>query len=160
MHGADRIGDPAALSALGITSVIDRPAVGSHMQEHVRVPVAFRTTVPSFNRDARGIRLLREVVEYLRHHKGLLSVTASQVNGFVRSSPEVGRPDLQLVFRPSSGDYVDGRFVIHKYQGVMAMVGLDGVSVHTSRVFGRSAPRRAAGLVRSTKEASRPQRTK
>ncbi len=118
------IGDVAALSALGITPVIDRPAVGRNLQEHVRAQVAFRTTVPSFNRDARGLRLLRQVIEYLRHHKGLLSVTASQVNGFVRSSPEVERPDLQLVFRPSSGDYRDGRFVIHKYQGVMAMAGL------------------------------------
>ncbi|MEO7134203.1 MAG: GMC family oxidoreductase N-terminal domain-containing protein, partial [Vicinamibacterales bacterium] len=118
------IGDAAALGALGIATVIDRPAVGGNMQEHVRAPVAFRTTVPSFNRDARGIRLLREVVEYLRQHKGLLSVTASQVNGFVRSSPEVERPDLQLVFRPSSGDYRDGRFVIHKFQGVMALAGL------------------------------------
>jgi choline dehydrogenase len=46
------------------------------------------------------------------------------VNGFVRSSPEVDRPDLQIVFRPSSGDYAEGRYIVHDYQGVMAMVGL------------------------------------
>ena len=118
------IGDAAGLTALGIVPVIDRPAVGRNMQEHVRAPLAFRTRVPSFNRDTQGWRLLRSVIEYVRHHKGLLSVTASQVNGFVRSSPAVERPDLQLVFRPSSGDYRDGRFVIHKYDGVMAMAGL------------------------------------
>ena len=118
------IGDAAALAALGIAPLIDRPGVGRDMQEHVRAALAFRTTVPSFNRDATGLRLLHEVIEYLRHHKGLLAVTASQVNGFVRSSPELDRPDLQLVFRPSSGDYRNGRFVIHKHQGVMAMAGL------------------------------------
>lgn len=42
----------------------------------------------------------------------------------MRSSPEIDRPDLQLVFRPSSGDYAERRYVVHDYQGVMAMVGL------------------------------------
>ena len=118
------IGDAAALAAHGITVVADRPAVGRNMQEQVRAQLVFRTCVPSFNREARGLRLLRHVVDYALHRRGLLAVSASQVNGFARSSPAVDRPDLQLVFRPSSGDYRNGRFVIHDYQGVMAMVGL------------------------------------
>ena len=118
------IGAAGALGALGIAPVADLPAVGRNLQEHVRVPLVFRTAAPSFNREARGVRLLRHVARYVRERKGLLAVTASQVNGFVRSSPEVERPDLQLVFRPSSGDYKGGRYVIHKHEGVMAMVGL------------------------------------
>ncbi|MEO8752193.1 MAG: GMC family oxidoreductase N-terminal domain-containing protein [Casimicrobiaceae bacterium] len=118
------IGDAATLTALGIAVVADRPAVGRNMQEHVRAPLAFRTRVPSFNREARGLRLVRQVIDYALHKRGLLAVSASQVNGFARSSPAVERPDLQLVFRPSSGVYRDGRFVIDDHQGVMAMVGL------------------------------------
>jgi choline dehydrogenase len=36
----------------------------------------------------------------------------------------VDRPDLQIVFRPASGDYRDRRFVGHDFPGVMAMAGL------------------------------------
>ena len=118
------IGDARALGALGISVSSDLPAVGRKLQEQVRVQLVYRTKVPSLNREARGIRLMGHVARYLLRKQGLLAVTASQVNGFVRSSPEVDRPDLQLVFRPSSGEYAEGRYVVHDYQGVMAMVGL------------------------------------
>ena len=118
------IGDSRALNALGISLVCNLPAVGRNLQEHLRVQLVYRTNVPSFNREARGVRLLGHVARYVLRKRGLLAVTASQVNGFVRSSPEVDRPDLQLVFRPSSGNYAEGRYVVHDYQGVMAMVGL------------------------------------
>ena len=118
------IGDARALHALGIPLSNDLPAVGRKLQEHLRVTLVYRTSVPSFNREARGARLLGHIARYALRRQGLLAVTASQVNGFVRSSPQVDRPDLQLVFRPSSGDYAEGRYVVHDYQGVTAMVGL------------------------------------
>ena len=117
------IGDATALRTLGIDVVADVPAVGRNLQEHVRVQVACRTRVPSYNLEARGLRLAGHVIRYGLSRRGLLAVTASQVNGFVRSSPDVDRPDLQLVFRPSSGDYRDGRYVIHDFSGAMAMAG-------------------------------------
>ncbi len=118
------IGDARTLAALGIPVVADRPAVGRNMQEHVRAQLVYRTKIPSLNQEARGLRLAGQVARYAWRKRGLLANTASQVNGFVRSSIDVDRPDLQLVFRPSSGDYREGRFVIHDYPGVMAMVGL------------------------------------
>lgn len=118
------IGDARTLAALGLPVAADRPAVGRNLQEHVRAQLVYRTKIPSLNQEARGLRLAGHVAHYAWRKRGLLASTASQVNGFVRSSPDVDRPDLQLVFRPSSGDYRDGRFVIHDYQGVMAMVGL------------------------------------
>jgi choline dehydrogenase len=117
------VGDAKALRTLGIDVVADVPAVGRNLQEHVRVQVACRTRVPSYNAEARGVRLAGHALRYAFGRRGLLAVTASQVNGFVRSSPGVDRPDLQLVFRPSSGDYRDGRFVIHDFPGAMAMAG-------------------------------------
>ncbi len=118
------IGDARALAALGIAVVADRPAVGANLQEHVRAQLVYRVRAPSHNREARGWRLAREIARYGLTRRGLLAVTASQVNGFVRSSPRLDRPDLQLVFRPSSGDYRDGRYVVHDYEGVMGMASL------------------------------------
>lgn len=118
------IGDPRAMQSLGIRVVRELAAVGRNLQEHVRAQLVFRMREPSFNREARGLRLAGHVIDYALRKRGLLAVTASQVNGFARSSPDVDRPDLQLVFRPSSGDYREGRFVIHDFPGVMAMAGL------------------------------------
>jgi choline dehydrogenase len=118
------VGDARKLSALGIAALVDRPAIGCNLQEHVRAPLLHRTRIPSLNQEAHRSRLVAHVARYLFQKKGLLTTTASQVNGFVRSSPHVERPDVQIVFRPSSGDYRDGRFVFHDYAGVMAMVGL------------------------------------
>ena len=79
------IGDAGALAALGIPVNVDLPAVGRNLQEHVRAQLVYRTKVPSFNRDARGAGLAVQVARYALRKQGLLAVTASQVNGFVRS---------------------------------------------------------------------------
>lgn len=48
-----------------------------------------------------------------------------RLNWRYQTEPEAALGGRRLyVFRPSSGDYRDGRFVIHKYQGAMAMAGL------------------------------------
>ena len=118
------IGPAGALRALGIPVVADRAQVGRNLQEHVRTQVVLRTRVPSFNQDSRGVALVRHVATYALRRRGLLTATASQVNAFVRSSPAAPRPDLQIVFRPLSGDYVGRRFASHRFPGVMVMVGL------------------------------------
>ena len=41
-------------------------------------------------------------------------------------------------------------------RSVIFISGFDGVSTHTSRVFGRSAPRRSSRLVMSTYDTSSP----
>jgi len=112
------------LRALGIAVVADRAEVGRNLQEHVRTQVVLRTRVSSFNQDSRGLALVRHVATYALRRRGLLTATASQVNAFVRSAPDASRPDLQIVFRPMSGDYVGRRFASHRFPGVMAMVGL------------------------------------
>jgi len=94
------------------------------MQEHVRASVVVRTLVPTLNQEGRGIALLREVLRYAVRRRGLLTATASQVNAFVRSTEDAARPDITVVFRPASGDYVGTRFVPHAFAGVMAMVGV------------------------------------
>ena len=80
------IGDARTLAALGIPVVADRPAVGRNLQEHVRVQLVYRTRIPSLNQEARGLRLVGHVARYAWRKQGLLASTASQVNGFVRSS--------------------------------------------------------------------------
>jgi len=118
------IGPAQDLQALGIPVVADRPLVGRNLQEHVRAQVVVRTRNATFNQESRGAWLARHVLAYAIARRGLLTSTASQVNAFVRSGPDADRPDLQIVFRPASGDYRGRRFVGHAFPGVMAMAGL------------------------------------
>ena len=118
------VGPGALLQRLGIVVIADRACVGRNLQEHVRVQLVARTRNPTFNQESRGLALVRHVVRYAIARQGLLTSTASQVNAFVRSGPDVERPDLQIVFRPASGDYRGRRFVGHAFPAVMAMAGL------------------------------------
>jgi choline dehydrogenase len=118
------VGPAAALQRLGIAVVAPLDAVGRNLQEHVRTQVVVRTRIATFNQESHGVALLGHVLRYATQRRGLLTATASQVNAFVRSSPELTRPDLTVVFRPASGDYRGRRFVRHPFPGVMAMIGL------------------------------------
>ena len=130
---------PRCCSALGIAVVADRASVGRNLQEHVRTQVVVRTRVPELQPGKpRPRRSYGHVASLRAAPAGLLTATASQVNAFVRSSPDVARPDLQIVFRPMSGDYVGRRFASHRFPGVMAMVGL-------SRPRSRGSDRAAIG---------------
>ena len=118
------VGPGALLQRLGIVVIADRAWVGRNLQEHVRVQVVARTRNATFNQESRGFALARHAVRYAIARRGLLTSTASQVNAFIRSGADVERPDLQIVFRPASGDYRGRRFVGHRFPGVMAMAGL------------------------------------
>src|SRR5258708_8292261 len=43
------IGSAAALSALGLDSVLDNPSVGGHLQDHLAVVYSFKATQPTLN---------------------------------------------------------------------------------------------------------------
>ncbi len=94
------IGPAEDLKRLGIDIVADAPAVGTNLHDHCNYaanlrangPKLFGLTVPA---------LLRNVVdlyEYLRHSRGLLTSNAAEAGGFIKSRPDVDRPDLQLHF--------------------------------------------------------------
>jgi choline dehydrogenase len=118
------IGPARELESLGIAVLADRSEVGRNLQEHVRAQMVVRTRRATFNQESRGVRLAGHVLAYGVARRGLLTSTASQVNAFVRSASDAARPDLQIAFRPASGDYRGRRFVGHAFPGVMAMVGL------------------------------------
>lgn len=94
---ASGIGEAATLRRLGIDVRVDLPGVGRNLQDHLMVPLCWR----SADRDSLldGRRPGR-VVEYLRHRRGPLGSNIGQAGAFVRSRPGLAAPDLQLVFAP------------------------------------------------------------
>jgi choline dehydrogenase len=97
------LGDGARLQALGLPSVHHLPGVGVGLQDHLCVSYFFRSRVPTLNNQLypwwgklwAGLR-------YLATRRGPLSMSVNQAGAFVRSRPDLARPDLHLYFNPLS----------------------------------------------------------
>ena len=95
------IGRPDVLSAARVQTVAELPGVGCNFAEHLVVALPYRLAGPhGHNRRLSGLRLVGEVLRYYLTGNGLMSFGASEMGGFVRSSPDVAYPDLQLSLSP------------------------------------------------------------
>jgi len=97
------IGPAEALRALGIAVLVDRPAVGRHLQDHLCIDHLYRARVPTLNADlGTPLGQLRAGLRYLTQRRGPLALSVNQGGGFVRSRAGLVRPNLQLYFSPLS----------------------------------------------------------
>jgi choline dehydrogenase-like flavoprotein len=79
------------------------PAVGRNLGDHPAAATARRTRDPrSYGLSARAFpRDGWNILEYLIARKGPLGSFLLEAHGFMKSRPELERPDLQLVFIPA-----------------------------------------------------------
>jgi choline dehydrogenase len=97
------IGDAEKLRALGIDPLVNAPAVGQNLQDHLAVSYFYKTTVPTLNDELRPLfGKIKAGLRYMFDRGGPLSMSVNQGGGFVRSSPDQPRPNLQLYFTPAS----------------------------------------------------------
>ena len=100
---ASGVGPADVLQALGIAVAHALPAVGGHLQDHLCIDYLYRSRVPTLNDELRPwAGRLRVGWRYLATRRGPLALSVNQAGGFMRSRPEVERPDLQLYFSPLS----------------------------------------------------------
>jgi choline dehydrogenase len=91
------------LRALGIAPVADLPAVGRYLQDHLCIDHFYRARLPTLNNELGSwAGRVRQGLRYVFGRRGALALSVNQGGGFVRSSPHVPRPDLQLYFSPLS----------------------------------------------------------
>ncbi len=97
------IADPALLSRFDIPLRQAAPAVGRNLQDHLGINYIYRSRVPTLNNALYPLRgKIRAGIEFLLWRRGPLSMSVNQGGGFVRSSPSLPAPDLQLYFNPAS----------------------------------------------------------
>ena len=99
------IGPGAQLQALGVPVVHDAAQVGTDLREHVVLTMQYRLSGDySQNKQYSGWRLGLHALRYALFHSGLLSCPPYDVTAFVKSRPDLARPDLQLVAGAMSVD--------------------------------------------------------
>ncbi len=97
------VGSGELLRQHGIAPVLNLPAVGRNLQDHLGINYVYRSRIPTLNNSlypwwgkvAAGLR-------YALTRTGPLSMSVNQGGGFVRSSPGLRAPDMQLYFNPAS----------------------------------------------------------
>ncbi len=98
------IGARDKLEPHAIDCLHELPGVGENLQEHPDVTVLANDKTASSMAFARPRGLARgigEGVKYLRKKEGFLASSLAESGGFIKSSPAVERPDLQLHFIPA-----------------------------------------------------------
>ena len=103
------IGDARLLQRFGIPVIADAPAVGAGLQDHVCVSYFYRSRVPSLNEElAPFLGKVKAAVRYALTRRGPLAMSVNQAGAFLRSRPQLPRPNLHIYFNPASYSTTSG----------------------------------------------------
>lgn len=97
------IGEGETLRALGIETRQHLPGVGANYHDHLAAGILMEMS----NSESYGISLRAaprgawNLLEYALFRRGPLASNVFEANAFVRSVPDLDRPDLQIVFQPA-----------------------------------------------------------
>jgi choline dehydrogenase len=119
------IGPAEHLQAHHIPVVVDLPGVGANLREHWCTWMNFRMAQPlSYNREFSGLRLAGNLLRYVLTHKGIMASSSHDINGFLKTRPELARPDLQIHAAPYSLDLstVDSKTRFERGHGANVLV--------------------------------------
>lgn len=91
------IGPAAHLREFGITPVADLPGVGANLQDHPIALTFWRAAKPNtFDTQLRLDHLVPNVLRWMATGKGSPSQSPMTIQGFLRSSEQQSRPDIQF----------------------------------------------------------------
>jgi choline dehydrogenase len=115
------VGPGPILAAAGITPLLDLPAVGGHLQDHLAVVYSFKATQRTLNDELHSTAgKLLAGLRYLLARRGPLALSVNQFGGFARADPASSRPDVQLYFNPvtyGTGDATRTRIEVDPFSG-------------------------------------------
>lgn len=96
------VGAKEELAQHGIDVVHDLPGVGKNLQEHVDACVLVKSKKKDgFSTSPTGLlKMLPDTLKYMTSKTGNLANSITQAGAFLKSSPEVDVPDIQMHFVP------------------------------------------------------------
>lgn len=112
------IGDPMRLREIGIEPVHALSGVGENYLDHFCTRMNWRVSQPiTLNELTRGPRLVGEVLKYALKRHGVLTYGTGLNHAFLRSRPELDRPDVQFFFMHASYANAAER-KLHRFPGM------------------------------------------
>lgn len=90
------IGDAPRLKSLGIAVTAHSPLVGENLREHRYVAIDWHIRGHSSNQKLRGLGLASSIMQYLFLRRGAMTDAAHEVGGFIKTTPDLDRPDAQI----------------------------------------------------------------
>jgi choline dehydrogenase len=111
------IGPGKHLHEVGVPVLIDRPAVGQNLQDHLQFRLIYKASKPITTNDA--LRSLwgraKLGLEWLLFRRGALAIGINQGGLFTRLMPEAMTPDIQFHVATLSADMAGGK--VHDFSG-------------------------------------------
>lgn len=97
------VGPAALLKELGIPVVHDLPGVGENLRDHYAPRFVARVKgTDTINEEARGLRLVGNILKWFATRKGILSLSPTLVYCFWHSDEVARNSDVQFTFTPAS----------------------------------------------------------
>jgi choline dehydrogenase len=135
------VGPRALLERHGVAVVHDAPGVGEDLQDHFYCRTFWRCNRPITLNDAMRTPWgqARIGLRYLLRRRGPLTVSAGYAAAFVRTRPEVPRPDAQIYFINFSSARRGGH--LHSFSGFTLSVSQTQVESRGSVCIAAADPR-------------------
>jgi choline dehydrogenase len=116
------LGPAALLRQHGIAVAADIPGVGADLQDHLQVRFQYRCTEPITMNDVVNNWRHRMLagLRYFATRKGMLAIGAGYAGAFLRTSPHLASPDVQLHFLIFSADTSGA--ALHTFPGFIVSV--------------------------------------
>ncbi|MDM0042199.1 GMC family oxidoreductase N-terminal domain-containing protein [Variovorax sp. J22G21] len=94
------IGDPGELVRHGIAVQHVLPGVGQNLQDHTDFVLSYKSgETDLFGIGLAGtVNLVKAIAEWRKTGSGMIATPFAEGGGFIKSSPDLARPDLQLHF--------------------------------------------------------------
>ncbi len=94
------VGPKAQLIGHGIVPLVDLPGVGQNLQDHIDYIINRRhDSTDLFGLSFSGVRrILAEIGRYRRERRGMVTSNFAETGGFVKTLPDLPKPDLQFHF--------------------------------------------------------------
>ena len=111
------IGPGAHLQTMGLRVLLDRPAVGQDLQDHLQVRAIYKASKPITTNDALHTiwGRTRLGLEWILTRSGPLAIGINQAGLFTRVFPESTTPDVQFHIATLSADMAGGK--VHPFSG-------------------------------------------
>ncbi len=137
------IGPADLLKRHGIDVVADVPGVGANYQDHYAARMVYKVNQPFTINDTVNswTKSVAAGLQYALQRRGVLTLGACQVGGFVKTRPDVATPDAQMHIMLFSTDKLGT--VLHPFSGVTAPIIILRPESRGTVTIGSSDPRDA-----------------